>query len=411
VETNSIIRKISGYGHPKGIHYLTLSVFISLLLLIPSSVSIFYLPGTEIVYAQQEGTSTPAASSSNVPAASTLASTRATPVLPQTLQVTDIAMGDTSLPLRASIVNNEPVGELSGAGQDKGQLGEYFPIVVFHFDKKPVVLEKDSTIVKHVLMGPIKSYDSIDSVLGEANYWKDIPLDKKVALETDHPGLHYFIASVQFANGTSGIYSGMMEVNVVGIKPSTNDGSVQFQLGPADTASGVLQVSQSDLESTGSDPVFQRLASEIICSDLSNNGFEVCEDGEEEQVLEEGNEEDASRENDNENEDEEGDGDEEVETRGDGGRDGRYNRANCTGEQCEDADRETEEEEEGDYCDIDPGYCPDKNDGNNNDDDDDDDDNGSNDDNNDDGDNGNDEEESGNEEENSNENEDGNNKA
>jgi hypothetical protein len=61
---------------------------------------------------------------------------------------------------------------------------------------------------------------------------------------------------------------------------------------------------------------------------------------------------------DNENEDE-------VEVRGDGGRGGTRN--NCTGEQCEDADEETQEEEEGDYCDINPGYCPDKNDGNDDD--------------------------------------------
>lgn len=87
---------------------------------------------------------------------------------------------------------------MANASQDRGELGEYFPIVAFHFDKKPVGFEAGSTIVNHVLLGSIRSYDTADSVLGEANYWKDIPLDKKVALEIDHPGLHYFIASVQF---------------------------------------------------------------------------------------------------------------------------------------------------------------------------------------------------------------------
>src|SRR5918992_3026094 len=376
---------------PEYILKTSLALFVCLVLLLPSSVSVFHLPIDQDAYAQPQETSV--ASATNTPATPTAGSNPSSPKLPQSLQVTDSAMGEALLPLRASIVNNEPMGELANASQDKGKLGEYFPIVVFHLDEKPIGFEEGSTIVKHVLVGPIKSYDSADSVLSEANYWKDIPLDKKVALEIDHPGLHYFIASVQFANGTSGIYSGMMEVNAIGIKPSADD-SIQFQLGPANLASGVAKVDQSNMKASESDPVFQQIASRIICSDLSNNGFEVCEAGEEEQVLEEDDTEDTSTDNE---------GEEEVEVRGDGGRGGTYDRNNCTGEQCEDADEETQEEEEGDYCEIDPGYCPDKNEGN-----DDENDNGSNDENDGDSDDendGNDEEESGDGEENENENE------
>jgi hypothetical protein len=144
-----------------------------------------------------------------------------------------------------------------------------------------------------------------------------------------------------------------MEVNATGIKPSADE-SIQFQLGPENVASGVAKIDQSDMKATESDPVFQHIASRIICSDLSNNGFEVCEVGEEEQVLEEDDTENASTDDE---------GEDRVEVRGDGGRGGTYDRNNCTGEQCEDADEETQEEEEGDYCKIDPGYCPDKNEG------------------------------------------------
>ncbi len=337
----------------------SLAMFVCLVLIVPSSVSVFHLPGIQDAYAQPQETAVSSATST--PATPAAGSSPATPELPQSLLVTDSTMGDAQLPLRASIVNNEPIGELANASQDKGELGEYFPIVAFHFDKKPVGFEEGSTIVNHVLLGPIKSYDSADSVLGEANYWKDIPLDKKIALEIDHPGLHYFIASVQFANGTSGIYSGTMEVNATGIKPSADE-SIQFQLGPANIASGVAKIDQSDTKASESDPVFQQIASRIICSDLSNNGFEVCETGEEEQVLEEDDTEDTSTDEQ---------GEDGVEVRGDGGRGGTYDRNNCTGEQCEDADEETQEEEEGDYCDIDPeGYCPDKNDDEDNGDDD-----------------------------------------
>jgi hypothetical protein len=372
------LRMRSNNCNPEDILKTSLAVFVCLVLLLPSSVSVFHLLIDQDAYAQPQETAV--SSATNTPATPTASSNPSTPKLPQSLQVTDSAMGDAQLPLRASIVNNEPMGELSNASQNKGKLGEYFPIVVFHLDEKPVGFETGSTIVKHVLVGPIKSYGSADSVLSEANYWQDIPLDKKVALETDHPGLHYFIASVQFANGTSGIYSGMMEVNATGIKPSADE-SIQFQLGPENVASGVAKIDQSDMKASESDPVFQQIASRIICSDLSNNGFEVCEVGEEEQVLEDDDSEGANSDDEV---------DDEVEVRGDGGRGGTYDRNNCTGKQCEDADEETQEEEDGDYCEIDPGYCPDKNEDNDDDDND-------NDNDNDDG--GSDNEEGGNDEE------------
>src|ERR687891_211075 len=385
------MRMLNSNRSPEYILKTSLAVFVCLVLLVPALVSVFHLSIDQDAYAQPQETAVSSASSTPTPPIAS--SNPSTPKLPQSLQVTDSAMGDAQLPLRASIVNNEPMGELSNAGQDKGKLGEYFPIVVFHLDEKPVGFEEGSTIVNHVLVGPIKSYESADSVLSEANYWKDIPLDKKVALETDHPGLHYFIASVQFANGTSGIYSGMMEVNATGIKPSADE-SIQFQLGPENIASGVAKIDQSDMKASESDPVFQQIASRIICSDLSDNGFEVCEVGEEEQVLEDDDSEDASSNDEV---------DDEVEIRGDGGRGGTYDRNNCTGEQCEDADEETQEEEEGDYCEIDPGYCPDKNDGNDGDDNGDDNDSNDGDSDNEEG--GNDEEGSGDGEENENENE------
>ena len=92
-----------------------------------------------------------------------------------------------------------------------------------------------------------------------------------------------------------------------------------------------------------SDPVFQQLVYRIICFDLSENGFEVCSAEEEERMAEE---DDDNKNNDGNKDDGEADGDsDDVEVRGDGGKGGIYDVDNCTGEQCEDADRETEEEE------------------------------------------------------------------
>jgi hypothetical protein len=118
------------------------------------------------------------------------------------------------------------------------------------------------------LIGPIKSYNSLDGILEEANYWKNIPLEERVALEIDHPGKHYFIASVEFENGTSGIYSGVMDVNAIGLKPFPSD-FIQFKLDTADVSSGVVRIDQVDMKTSKLDLVFQQLAYKIICSDLS----------------------------------------------------------------------------------------------------------------------------------------------
>jgi hypothetical protein len=330
--------KMDFHKKPKGVFSFTLALFATLLLLLitSSSVTVFY----SFVYAQK------VTSSTTVTQNPAITNDNNTLKLPQVLVVTDNAMGDSQLPLRSSIINGKSANEeLTVSESGQGNLDEYFPIVSFHFNTA-IEFEERNTVMKHVLIGPIKSYDSSDTVLEEANYWKDVPLDKKVALEIDHPGPHYLIASVQFANGTSGIYSGVLDVNAIGIKPSSDD-FVQFKLDGGNAVLGVVKIEQSDTATSKSDPVFQQIASKIICSDLSDNGFEVCDAGEEEAVLEEDNDD-----NDNDNENNESD-DEEV--RGDGGKDGKYDINNCTGEQCEDADRETEQEQGDDGL---PNYVP-----------------------------------------------------
>ena len=83
--------------------------------------------------------------------------------------------------------------------------------------------------------------------------------------------------------------------------------------------------------------------------DLNNHGFEGCEGGKESAILE--NEEN----NDEDVEDSNGDDDVDNEVRGDGGKGRTYDINNCTGKQCEDADRETEQEKGNDDL---PDYVP-----------------------------------------------------
>jgi hypothetical protein len=326
--------------HSKNITTITLLLFASLLLLAHLPIPFLYPFDERHVYAQQQTSTTTNPAINDT----------ARPKLPEALVITDNARGDTQLPLRSSIINEKPIAGLIASESGQGSLEEYFPIVTFHFKTSPAESKEASANVKHVLIGPVKSYNSPDTILKEANYWKDIPLNKKVALEIDHPGPHYLIASVQFANSTSGIYSGVMDVYALGIKPSSSESSIQFKLDEGRAASlEFTKMDQSDIKISESDPAFQLIASKIICSDLNDHGFEGCEGGKERTILE------NKENNDEDVEDSNGNDDADSEVRGDGGKGGTYDINNCTGKQCEDADRETEQEEGNDDL---PDYVP-----------------------------------------------------
>jgi hypothetical protein len=188
--------------------------------------------------------------------------------LPKTLIVTDNIVGDSRLPLRSSIVNGNETGLISSE-PERGELYDWYPAITFHFND-PTALGLVN--IKHVLAGPIKSYDSPNDILEDANYWKDLALNEQVVLEMNQPGLNYLIASVQFANGTSGIYSAIMNVDASNTKSSAED-FLDFQMDEGEDFNVVDKAEIGDIES---DPQFQRAASAIICSDLDTYGFQVC---------------------------------------------------------------------------------------------------------------------------------------
>ena len=107
----------------------------------------------------------------------------------------------------------------------------------------------------------------------DANYWKVVPLNEQVVLEMNQPGQNYLVAAVQFANGTYGIYSGVIDVDASGTKSQGED-YLDFQM---DEGAGFNILDKSDIEDIQSDPGFQQAASNIICSELNNNGFQVCQ--------------------------------------------------------------------------------------------------------------------------------------
>jgi hypothetical protein len=96
--------------------------------------------------------------------------------------------------------------EMRSSGATIGELGDYYPVVRFHFDQPSQI---GLINVKHLLLGPIRNYDSPDDILDDSRYYSDVPLNEQVVLEMDSQGL-YFIAAVQFSNGSQGVYSNVI---------------------------------------------------------------------------------------------------------------------------------------------------------------------------------------------------------
>jgi len=191
------------------------------------------------------------------------------PQLPKMLMVTDDIFGDSRLPLRFSITNGTAT-DVTSSGSTKGELNEWYPIVTFHFNEPSQI---GLVNVKHVLSGPIKSYDSPEDVLEDANYWENVPLNEQVVLEMNQPGLNYLVAAVQFANGTSGVYPAVMNVDASGSKSEGED-YLEFRM---DEGADFNILDKSAIEDIQEDPGFQQAVSNIICSDLNDYGFQVCQ--------------------------------------------------------------------------------------------------------------------------------------
>jgi hypothetical protein len=190
--------------------------------------------------------------------------------LPSKLIVTDDRERDTQLPLRYSTTTGESPVEMRSSGATTGELSDYYPVVRFHFDQPSQI---GLVNVKHLLLGPVRNYDSPNDILGDSRYYSDVPLNEQIVLEMDSQGLNYFIAAVQFANGSQGVYSNVMDMNSIFTK-STSENQLDFRV---DEGEVYNILDESDIDDIQADPNFQRIASNIVCSDLDNYGFQVCQ--------------------------------------------------------------------------------------------------------------------------------------
>lgn len=239
-------------------------------------------------------------------------------LLPDNLVVTDNTDNNARLPLRFVTDSNGITTETKTSGVPEGSIFGYNPVLTFHFVERPNI---GIVKINDLIMGQIKTYDSLSDILESAQYWKDIPLNDQVVLQLDNAGLHYLIASVQFSNGTSGIYSSVVYVESDQRTKSSSDSEFERE---QDNGANYNVIDSLDVEGILNTAVFYQKSSTLICSHLSLYGFKICEDGGQNSsgnedlgtisMLDDSNEDDDDDENDNDenenrNEDDDDDND------------------------------------------------------------------------------------------------------
>ncbi|ALI34575.1 hypothetical protein NMY3_00361 [Candidatus Nitrosocosmicus oleophilus] len=209
----------------------------------------------------------------NPATSSTTAATTIGNLLPENLVVTDNTDNNARLPLRFVTDNSGITTETNTSGVPEGSVFGYNPVLTFHFVERPNI---GIVKINDLIMGQIKTYDSLSDILEGSQYWKDIPLNDEVVLRLDNAGLHYLVASVQFSNGTSGIYSSVVDVESDQRTKSGSDSELERE---QDNGANYNVIDSLNVEDILNTPVFYQKSSTLICSHLSLYGFKICEEG------------------------------------------------------------------------------------------------------------------------------------
>lgn len=190
--------------------------------------------------------------------------------LPKILTITD-NFKSKSIPLRALISDGivTQVDKQSNTRQAKLNLDDWNQPLTFHFDGPSKI---GLVNLENILVGQIKSYDSVEEALEDATLWEDIPLNEEVILSFDHKDLNFMIIEVEFVNGASGIYYGTFELDAFGSKSQAED-AFEFEIDESDGELNIMEDSEPEIDLNNP---FWQISQLIVCEELSKNGFQVC---------------------------------------------------------------------------------------------------------------------------------------
>ncbi len=191
--------------------------------------------------------------------------------LPKNIILTDDRGENNKVPIRAFFSEGliTQLEKPSINKQGKFKLEDWNQNMIFSFQESGAL---NLVNIKNILVGQIKSYDSVEDALEDATYWEDVPLNEEIMLRFENKGLNFIIIEVAFQNGVSGVYHAIFNLDAYGTESDAED-LLDYRMDKEDANYNIMDGSRPEIEVNSP---FWQISQIVVCEDLKYNGFRVC---------------------------------------------------------------------------------------------------------------------------------------
>lgn len=191
--------------------------------------------------------------------------------LPKNIVLTDDFGKNNKIPIRA-FFSEGLITQLEKPSIDKQvkfKLDDWNQNMIFSFQESGAL---NLVNIKNILVGHIKSYDSVEDALEDATYWEDVPLNEEIMLRFENKGLNFIIMEASFQNGVSGVYHAIFNLDAYGTESDAAD-LLDYRIEEENNNYNIMDDSRPEVEVNSP---FWQISQIIVCEDLKYNGFAVC---------------------------------------------------------------------------------------------------------------------------------------
>jgi hypothetical protein len=191
--------------------------------------------------------------------------------LPKNIILTDDFGKNNKIPIRA-FFSEGLITQLEKPSIDKQvkfKLDDWNQNMIFSFQESGAL---NFVNIKNILVGQIKSYDSVEDALEDATYWEDVPLNEEIMLRFENKGLNFIIIEASFQNGVSGIYHAIFNLDAYGTESDAED-LLDYRMDKENANYNIMDDSRPEIEVNSP---FWQISQIVVCEDLKYNGFSVC---------------------------------------------------------------------------------------------------------------------------------------
>ncbi len=191
--------------------------------------------------------------------------------LPKNIVLTDDFGENNKIPIRAFFSEGliTQLEKPSANKQVKFKLEDWNQNMIFSFQDSSAL---NLVNIKNILVGQIKSYDSVEDALEDATYWEDVPLNEEIMLRFENKGLNFIIIEVAFQNGVSGVYHAIFNLDAYGTESDAED-LLDYRMDKENANYNIMDDSRPEIEVNSP---FWQISQIVVCEDLKYNGFRVC---------------------------------------------------------------------------------------------------------------------------------------